>query len=579
MFAVLGGSLALLTGWTALSLLWAPSADDVVPDIVLMSLYLAVFTLVALVARRNTVATWCDGLAAGVAVIVCISLSSRFFPHLFGAARAPVTILGGSASRLAFPIGYWNGLAILVACSLPLFLRATLSGRGGSARKVGSVAFVSAIGTIVYLASSRGGAITAVTAVGLYVLLSGTRWPSAAGAALCGAVGTLAAVGLVTRHHDLVDKPFSKAAADAGPRTFVAVLVVYAVAGGAFALVDRLALSAWRPSRRLTTGIAALAAICLGAALVAADLPARFAAFKAPPTLAAADTSSIESHFLSGGSTGRWQLWGSAVTEFRGAPLHGGGAGSFAGWWAQHGTLPVYVRDTHSLYLQTLGELGIVGFLLLAAFVLGGLWLGVRLILATSPRYRFQPAAPLVTFAAFALAASFDWIWQLPVIGVLAVTCIAVLTAAASEGRSASPSAAPTVRSRAFSIATVVVALLLFALAAVDAAAQLRLDRSRSASARSDGAAAVAEAQAARALEPWSAQPLLQLALAEESFGSLPVARLAIEDAVHKDGSNWRLRLVAARLEAKTGHIGAATRNLARARALNPRSPLFASAG
>jgi hypothetical protein len=510
---------------------------------------------------------------------VCISLSSRFFPHLFGAARTPAAILGGSASRLAFPLGYWNGLAILVACSLPLFLRSTLSGRGGSARKAVSVAFVSAIGTIVYLASSRGGAITAVTAAGLYVLLSGRRWPSTAGAVVCGAVGTLAAVGLVARHHDLVDKPFSKAAADAGPRTFVAVLVVYAVAGGAFALVDRFALAAWRPSRRLTAGIAVLAAVCLAAALVAADLPARFAAFRAPPTFAGADTASIESHLLSGSSNGRWQLWGSAVAEFRSAPLHGGGAGSFQGWWAQHGTLAVYVRDTHSLYLQTLGELGIIGFLLLAAFVLGGLWLGLRLVLATSPRYRFQPAAPLATFAAFALAASVDWIWQLPVIGVLAIACVAVLTAATPKGSPASPSGGRAIAPRALATATVVGALLLFALAAVDAAAELRLDGSRSASARSDGAAAVAEAQAARALEPWSAQPLLQLALAEESFGSLPVARLAIEEAVRRDGSNWRLRLIAARLEAKTGRIAAASQSLAAARRLNPRSPLFAGSG
>jgi hypothetical protein len=578
-FAAVGGCLALLTVWTALSLLWAPSADDVVPDIVLMSLYLTVFTLVGLVARRNTLATWCDGLAAGVAVIVFLSLTSRFFPHLFRAARDEVTVLPGSASRLAFPVGYWNGLAILVACSLPLFLRSALSDRGGSARKVVSVGFVSAIGTIVYLASSRGGAITAVAAAGLYVLLSGRRWPSAAGAVLLGAVGAAIAIGLVARNHDLVDRPFSKGAVDAGPRMFAVVLVVYAVAGGAYALADRFALAAWRPSRRLTTGLAAVAAICLVAVLAAADLPARFEAFKARPTFAASANSSIESHFLSGGSNGRWQLWGSAIREFRSAPLQGGGAGSFQGWWAQHGTLAVYVRDTHSLYLQTLGELGMVGFLLIVGFVGSGLWFGLRLVLGTNAAYRFQPAAPLATFAAFGLAASIDWIWQLPVIGVVAIMSVAMLTTAAPERAPAAASRQVTVGSRAVPLATALVAASLFVFAALDVAAQLRLNRSQQASGRSDGATALAEAQAARALEPWSARPLLQIALAEEAFGSLPVSRLAIEDAVRKDASNWRLRLVAARLEAKTGHIGAATRELAAARALNPRSPLFAPGG
>src|SRR4051794_13435728 len=50
-FAVLGGLFAGWTAWTALSLLWAPSADDVVPQIVLLGLYLGVYVLVGFAVR------------------------------------------------------------------------------------------------------------------------------------------------------------------------------------------------------------------------------------------------------------------------------------------------------------------------------------------------------------------------------------------------------------------------------------------------------------------------------------------------------------------------------------------------
>src|SRR3954471_24409852 len=82
-FAVIGGALAALTVWSALSLFWAPSADDAVPQTILLGAYLGLFTAVALVARSRDLATWCDGLAIGIAGVGWIALISRFFPGLF----------------------------------------------------------------------------------------------------------------------------------------------------------------------------------------------------------------------------------------------------------------------------------------------------------------------------------------------------------------------------------------------------------------------------------------------------------------------------------------------------------------
>jgi hypothetical protein len=428
---------------------------------------------------------------------------------------------------------------------------------------------------VTYLASSRGAALTAGVAVVAYVALSGSRWACAGAAAVLGLAGSAVAVALTTSEPSLVNAPFD----GARPLRFAGVLLICVITGVAFAVLNIAVLGWWEPGRRTALAVTVGLVVVALAALTAVDARARFDAFKASPVTPGAAPGSLRSHFLSSGSSGRWQLWTSALDEFRSAPLAGRGAGSYESWWAEHGSLPIFVRNAHSLYLETLAELGVVGLLLLAGFLLGGLGLALRMVIRTTPRFRYQPAAPAAVVAGMAVAAGLDWIWQLPAIGVVAVACVALLAGAAAEGTDEPVDGPRPTAWRTVAIATGVVMVPLVLVAAVDAATQLRLRESERAAARNDGAAAIAEAQAARALEPWSAAPALRVALAEERFGSLPIARAAIDEAVRKDAADWRLRLIAARLQAKVGDIEAASRSLDAARSLNPRSPLFAGAG
>ena len=48
----------------------------------------------------------------------------------------------------------------------------------------------------------------------------------------------------------------------------------------------------------------------------------------------------------------------------------GNGAGTYQLQWAQHRPYVFTVIDAHSLYLEVLGELGLVGFLLIGGVVL-----------------------------------------------------------------------------------------------------------------------------------------------------------------------------------------------------------------
>jgi tetratricopeptide (TPR) repeat protein len=87
---------------------------------------------------------------------------------------------------------------------------------------------------------------------------------------------------------------------------------------------------------------------------------------------------------------------------------------------------------------------------------------------------------------------------------------------------------------------------------------------------------ALDHAESARSIQPWAATPYLQIALVQELGGQIDEAHTSIEHALENDRSDWRLWLVAARIQTKAGDIAAARQSLAKARELNPKSQLFA---
>ena len=348
----------------------------------------------------------------------------------------------------------------------------------------------------------------------------------------------------------------SNAASDAGPWAFCAVVLVCLLTGSTSPL---LIDGSFMAGRRRRAARVVLAAVGVAAAvfLLAVDVPARFDAFKASPfrTQHVDDPRALPEQRQHGSL---------AALELRSGRVPGRAAPRrrrriVQEWWTQHGSLPVFVRNAHSLYLETLGELGIVGLLLLSAFMIGSIGLGLSIVRRTEPGLRYQPAAPVAVIVAFMLAAALDWVWQLPVIGALAVACAALLAGAASGDPDPTLASGRWSPARIVAVASVVALVPLFVLGTIDATTQLRLGGSERAAHRGDGSGARADAQAARALEPWSAAPLLRLALVEERFGSLQVAHAAIEEAVRKDSGDWRLRLIAARLETKVGDVEAAS--------------------
>jgi len=167
-------------------------------------------------------------------------------------------------------------------------------------------------------------------------------------------------------------------------------------------------LLAWqgRISRRVAFA-SAVVAVAAGV-LLAQPLAARFAA-PAPDEGDARRLLDVTGH-------GRAELWRVAADAWRDAPLLGQGAGTYArSVISATGDLSL-PANAHSLYLETLAELGVVGLALLLAFVA-----------LTLARARAGPAAAAV-FVAWAIHAAVDWDWQLPAATLPAVLAAGTLT-------------------------------------------------------------------------------------------------------------------------------------------------------
>jgi tetratricopeptide (TPR) repeat protein len=279
-------------------------------------------------------------------------------------------------------------------------------------------------------------------------------------------------------------------------------------------------------------------------------------------------------HLFSGNGSGRWQFWTAAGDEWRSAPVKGRGAGSFESWWAQHGSIAYFVRDAHSLYVETAGELGLVGL----ALLLAALGCGVAAAVSRARRADEEGAAAIAAlggaFAGYLVGAGVDWMWELTIVSLVGIVSLGLLVGPGTEPLQA---ASGPLRHR-FALGAAIVAagwLALFA-NAVPLLAEAQLRASQRAAARGDETTAIARALTARKLEPWASTPYLQLALVAEQAHDYTAAREWALAAARRDPENWRPWLVEARIETEAGNVAAARRALRTAAALDPRSPLFA---
>jgi tetratricopeptide (TPR) repeat protein len=222
-------------------------------------------------------------------------------------------------------------------------------------------------------------------------------------------------------------------------------------------------------------------------------------------------------------------MWSVAWKDAKGHPLLGGGAGSFEQYWRVHRPGPQEVRDAHSLYMETLAELGIVGLGLLV------LMLGIPLLAVRHRRLQLVPFA-LGAYAAFLLHAGADWDWEMPAITLLALGCGAAALIAGREDAGLPKVFPATGRYACFAVVLILGTFSLQTLLGNrDASA------SASAAAGKNWPKAVAEARSAERWLPWSSDPWRLLGDAKFGQGDFPGAARAYRKAIELDPRNWVL--------------------------------------
>ncbi|MDP8944191.1 MAG: O-antigen ligase family protein, partial [Actinomycetota bacterium] len=441
---VVAALLAAFAVWTGLSMVWAESDERAFAELNRVTLYLGIFTLVLLASDRVHLRRWIYGLAVGIAAIGLVALTSRLFPGVFPAGDIP-RFLPSAVTRLSYPLGYWNALAIFAGLGFPLLVSAALTARSRLGRGL-ALAPLPALAAVIYLTSSRGGVGAMI--VGLVALVAFARERLAAlGAIVFAAAGSAGAVAVLLGRLELVNGPLdSPAAASQGRSAAVLIALICVAVGVAFGIlggVVRRPVTVGPRLRMAAAAAAAVVAVALVAGVVAVDPAQSFETFKQPPagsTLAQRDF--VRAHLLSGSGSGRWQFWGAAIDQLEAAPLIGQGAGSYEAFWARNAPFAFFVRDAHSLYLETLGELGAVGLLLLAAALGFSLVTAVRRLPRQPGDDRLALAALAAVLVGWVFATAIDWMWEMTAVTAVTMACLALVTGPATAlgpaaGRSA----------------------------------------------------------------------------------------------------------------------------------------------
>jgi tetratricopeptide (TPR) repeat protein len=295
----------------------------------------------------------------------------------------------------------------------------------------------------------------------------------------------------------------------------------------------------------------------------------------------------VAAHLTNGRGSGRYQFWSTALDAFEDHPVRGIGAGGYEAYWAQHGSLVRPVRDAHSIFIEAMAELGLIGLVLVLGFV------GVAAVSGSrrGPTRSRGGAlgAALAMLATGIVSAAIDWTWELPACFGLVVLAAALVTGPATLGPESASGAVPQAvdgararllrrRPSRFGLG---VATLLVGWAAIWAGGllfltEVKLGDSRAAASAGDLASAAQDARDASTLQPWAAQPRLQLALVQELGNDLHAANRDLGEAIQRAPDNWQFWFVRARLRVKSGNVGAARLALERARRLNPRAPFLA---
>ena len=533
------GALALLAAWTLLSGSWSHAHGRALLEFDLVFLYLLIVVLVGSVVRTSSRLRWLAAALALAAVAIAVAaLATRLLPDHF-----PVKLPVLSENNLAYPLTYSNALGIVCVFGGILSLYFAMSTRLPLLVRALGAAALPILTVTVYLTLSRGPVLAAGVGITAFLLLGRPR------GFLSGviAAGPASVLAVASAHsHPLLTSgnPTTSTATSQGHH--VALVIALCVLG-AFVLRlllagldERLARYSLPDRQRRPVLIAAWSALVLAVVVVGLAVHAphwvsnQYNLFVSSGE--AGPRQTVEQGIFSRSNRGLIANWSVALKAFRDRPLDGQGAGTYEVFWLQHraANQNTYdVADAHSLYLETLAELGIVGFVLLIVAI-------VAILVALAPfgRGANRPlyAALFATALAWVVHAGIDWDWEMPAVtafffaiggAALANHERAVRRVELSQGR------------------RVVLALLLLVGAIAPAfvyTSQRQLNDARDALRAGNCSRAIDRASASISTLSFRPEPYEILGICQGKNGRPGFAVEAMRRAADADPKNWRYR-------------------------------------
>lgn len=561
-------SLAGLWLWALGSKSWAESSAQAVTEANRLALYAALLGIVVFCLRRDDrVSALTLGACAAGLVAVEVGIACKI---LFG--EGGELFLG---SRLNEPAGYVNAQASFALLGVwPLLAVAERLRRPvSSALSVSGAVFLAAM---CFLSQSRGAILaSAVAALALLLLVPGRRERVF--------VLLLVAVALVAIRDPLMEvfRDVDPATASARPetiRTGVLAAIVAAAGAGVVALaLNPIArrILAFRPHPpngvKVAIGLSLVVATCgvvvggvLASGSIARQVERQYDEFV---NLKTQPSTSGGTRLASGGGY-RFDYWRVAVRTFRDEPLKGVGAGNYdVPYFSQRRTTED-VRQPHSLELQTLSELGVVGAALLTVFlisVLAGFWVRVARARSNATDRALTVAAGGI-FVSWLVHTSVDWLHLIPGLTAMAIAAAGVLVS--SPARKA-PCSKTTTRA---SVVGITVVLAFFAASSIVGPTLASRDLSRARTLVSANPAASLDASAdAIALDAANVQSWRVRAAAYARLDRYSEARGALLRAVQLEPRDWVTWALLGDLALRRRDVPTARAAYRRALLLNPR--------
>lgn len=401
---------ALLVGfaiWTALSAAWSP-APSLARDDGLLALFYAVCLLTPLVTLRAAA----DRLAATVVFVLGLGALAVWTAVWLREKGDPELLY--YASRLDFPITYWNGQAAMALVGFwPAVALAARQELHAAIRAL-ALGAATAMGCLWLGTQSKGGGVALAGSAIVVFAVSGRRLRLLVPTAVVSVLGAFAADPL-TEPFRTDGQAFDDAVRDAGTVT-LALAGVAILVGLAYAVVDRRlhvpdAARTW--TGRIVLGLLCMALLAGVAGFFASvDQPVRAAQHRWDEFRTVDADASASSHFGALGSN-RYDFWLVAWDEFERHPFAGIGAYGWGDAYLVHGKSLETPHRAHSLELDALAETGIIGFLLLIGS-------GAALLFGIARRARSSLLATgaLGTAAYFAVHTGGDWVWTIAAVGL-----------------------------------------------------------------------------------------------------------------------------------------------------------------